>query len=64
MKSLGIVLLILLVIAAAIGAFILAVWVVVWNVNDIADKGANFWNIFWILLVLSGVVGGTSKAAS
>jgi hypothetical protein len=62
MNALGIILLILLIIAAAIAAFILGVWVVVWNVNDIAAHGANFWNIFWILLVLTGLVGGTTKA--
>lgn len=51
-----------LLIAAAI--FIFGTWIVVWNVNDIIAHGANFWNIFWILLVGAFLFGGSAKAAS
>ena len=64
MNGFGILLVILLSIAVAIGAFVFGTWVVVWNVSDMIDNGVNFWNVFWILLVLAGITGGTSKAAS
>ena len=32
------------------------VWVIVINVHDIATVGANFWNIFWIVLAGIGIL--------
>lgn len=58
------VLLILAGLAIGVGLWILGVWIVVWNVNDIAAVGANFWNVFWIMLVASFLFGGTSRAVS
>ena len=56
------VLILTLVVAAA--AFVFGTWVVVWNVNDIAQNGATFWNVFWILFVVCSFSGGASKAAA
>lgn len=50
--------------ALAVAVFVFGTWVVVWNVNDIAAVGANFWNVFWILLVGTVFFGGASKATS
>jgi len=45
----------------AVGVFILSVFIVMWNVNAIITNGyADFWNIFWILLI----AGGGAKAAT
>lgn len=33
------------------------VWVIVINVQDIQNVGANFWNIFWIVLAGLGILG-------
>lgn len=44
---------VLALIALGIGLFILSVWMVVWNVNDIYNNGLNFWNAFWLMLVAS-----------
>lgn len=64
MKLFGMVLLFILLFSLGILAFLFGVQVIAWNVNDIADKGANFWNVFWIMLVAASVFGGTSKASS
>lgn len=45
--------------ALAFGAHIIML-----NIQDIWDEGANFWNVFWILLTLSVLLGGTNKATS
>jgi hypothetical protein len=45
-------------------AFVFGVHVVLWNVVDIAANGANFWNIFWLMLVAVIFLGGASKAAN
>lgn len=50
--------------ALGIGALVLAAWMIVWNVNDIAAVGANFWNVFWIMLVALCLFGGTSRVIS
>lgn len=33
------------------------VWVIVINVHDIQTVGANFWNVFWIVLAGLGILG-------
>jgi hypothetical protein len=33
--------------------------VVSWNVTDIINVGANFWNIFWLALAALWTFGGT-----
>lgn len=33
------------------------IWVIVINAHDIATVGANFWNIFWIVLAAIGILG-------
>lgn len=38
-----------IVIGLAVVCFIAAV--VSWNVTDIVNVGANFWNVFWLALV-------------
>jgi hypothetical protein len=53
-----------LALALAVGAFLLAVWVLVWNINDMIDNGVNFWNVFWSLLALAWTIGGTGRALS
>lgn len=50
--------------AVAIGGFILAVWMLVWNITDMQNVGVNFWNVFWSLLALTFVLGGSAKWAS
>lgn len=57
-------LLVFLGIALGVGIFVLATWVIVWNVNDIIAVGANFWNVFWILLTTSVLFGGMNKVVS
>ena len=64
MRAAGIVLLFIVGVAVSVAAFIFATWIVVWNVNDIIAVGANFWNVFWILLVGVCLFGGSAKAAS
>jgi hypothetical protein len=60
----GIVFLFLLALAAAVGIWVLATWIIVWNVNDMLAVGVNFWNVFWTLLGLSMALGGTGAAVS
>lgn len=50
MKVLGGVLLFLVLLALAVGWFVLAVWVAVWNVTDMQSVGVNFWNMFWLFI--------------
>jgi hypothetical protein len=33
--------------------------VVAWNVTDIINVGANFWNVFWLAMVATWTLGGT-----
>jgi hypothetical protein len=33
--------------------------VVAWNVTDIINVGVNFWNVFWLALVVLWTFGGT-----
>jgi len=49
--------------AVAIAGFILATWMVVWNVTDIQQHGINFWNAFWLLIVLASIGGGSGAAS-
>jgi hypothetical protein len=58
------ILLFLLLLAIGVAAFLVGVQITVWNLNDIAAKGANFWNVFWLLLVGVALFGGASKAVS
>jgi hypothetical protein len=39
-------------------------FVILLNVYDIAENGANFWNIFWIFLIFVGYSSGISSATS
>lgn len=55
-------LIVLVALAAIVGLGVFVVFVYVWNINDIIANGANFWNIFWLLLVSVGVFGGVSNA--
>lgn len=64
MHPVGIVLSFIVGIAVAVAAFVFATWIVVWNLNDMAAVGVNFWNTFWILLVGVCLFGGSAKAAS
>jgi len=64
MNGFTVALLVLLGIAIAVGAFILAVWIFVWNINDMLANGVNFWNVFWPLLAATLLFGGSAKAAS
>lgn len=50
LKVIGIILLVAVVITAAVGWFVLAVWMIVWNVTDAQNVGVNFWNMFWIVV--------------
>jgi hypothetical protein len=64
MNGFVIFLLILVGIAAAIGLFVLGVWMVVWNANDIAANGANFWNVAWLGVValgLASLIAGSKR---
>jgi len=51
-------------IALGIAGFVLATWMVVWNVSDIQAHGINFWNAFWLLVVLAAIGGGTGASSS
>lgn len=62
MKAAGITLIVLGAIALAVALFVLYVWVLVWNLTDIQNVGFNFWNVFWIALATSGILGGASRA--
>lgn len=53
----------LAIIGLAIGAFILSVWIIVWNTTDIAENGVSFWNVFWLLLVASTYFGSHAAAS-
>lgn len=64
MRSLLIILGIIATAAAAVAVFILAVWILVWNLTDIQNVGFNFWNVFWIALTTTALFGGTNKALS
>jgi hypothetical protein len=50
----------LFVVAGLVGG----AFVILLNVYDIAENGANFWNIFWMFLIFVGYSGGISAAAS
>lgn len=52
------------VIAIGVGWLILSVFMVVWNVNDIADNGLNFWNAFWLFIVAIGWFGTYNYASA
>ena len=43
---------------------VLATWVVQWGLTEITHEPMPFWPIFWILVVLTALFGGSSKAAS
>lgn len=64
MNGFVIALLVVLAFGLGIALFIFGVNVLVWNINDIADEGANFWNVFWISLVAIVFIGGSSGAVS
>lgn len=64
MNGFAIFLLVLIGIGISIMALIFGTWVYVWNINDIIAHGANFWNVFWIVLTSLVFFGGASKAAS
>jgi hypothetical protein len=64
LKILAFIVLVLAAVAVTIAAFVLIVWVLVWNLTDIQNVGINFWNIFWIALAALALLGGTTKAAS
>lgn len=51
------------VVAFAIAMMLLTVQVFVWNINDIIANGANFWNVFWLLLFGATLFGGTGVAS-
>jgi len=58
MRTLGFILLFIVLAAIAIALFILSVHVIVWNVGDITVHGVSFWNIFWLwLLALLALLG-------
>lgn len=52
---------VIVAILLGIAAFVFGTWVAVWNVQDMIDYGVNFWNMFWLLLVVACVSGGVSK---
>ncbi len=64
MHPVGIVFAFIVGIAISVALFVFGVWIVVWNLNDMAAVGVNFWNTFWILLVGCALFGGSAKAAS
>lgn len=51
---------IILVLVIAALLFILGVHIVEINLNDMIHNGVNFWNVFWIMLVLTSGGGGAS----
>lgn len=56
----------LVFLALAVGWFVLAVWIAVWNVTDMQNVGVNFWNMFW--LTIAGLMvfspGAVARSAS
>lgn len=66
MKVLGGILLFLILLAVAVGWFVLAVWVAVWNVTDMQSVGVNFWNMFWLFVAGAMVLtpGGVASSAT
>lgn len=59
----GAAILLVFALVVAIALFILGVNVYVWNINDIIANGANFWNVFWLLLFGSMLFGGAGAAS-
>ena len=63
----GLVLLIVLLVAAGFAILGLSIWALVFGIVDITQHGANGWAIFWIVLggvgILSSLASGR-KAAS
>lgn len=55
---------VIVALALFVAALIFGTWVYVWNINDIIAHGANFWNVFWILLTTLVFFGSASKATS
>lgn len=54
---------ILAILAGAVIVGLLAA-VVAWNVTDIVNVGANFWNVFWLGLVAMIVLASSSASKS
>lgn len=43
-----------------VGLYLFGIYIVAINLNDIIAKGANFWNVAWILLTVYCMYRGTS----
>lgn len=41
----------------ALGLAVLAVFMLIWNITDIQNVGANFWNVTWIILAALYLLG-------
>lgn len=38
--------------------------IAIWSVNEIFNFDMPFWPVFWLLIVLAAVFGGSAKAGS
>lgn len=53
--------LVLVIVAATLAYLLLVTLMFVWNITDINENGANFWNVFWLVLasfMALGIVSG------